>query len=285
MASLEISQLRTLIAVIEAGSLTAAAPRLFLSQSAVSEQIKKLEECVGQQLLLRGKAGVTPTNCGLQLLDHARRITAMADEALREVRGESLRGRIRLAVTDYFKPSLLARMLKQLAHTHPGVRLEVSVLRSAEVYAAMSSGRCDLGLVMSLDGTRMRLQQIGCSEALVWASAPGWQPAATAPVPLLVLPESCALHQLAIRELKKRGIPYVIAHQASGVAGLQSAIAAGLGVACINVLAMGDGVVQVPAALHLPRLPEVWFGLLPAKGEEPELVGQVRKLLLQQWSF
>ena len=82
MASLEISQLRTLIAVSEAGSLTAAAPRLFLSQSAVSEQIKKLGDCVGQQLLLRGKAGVTPTASGLQLLEHARRITAMADEAL-----------------------------------------------------------------------------------------------------------------------------------------------------------------------------------------------------------
>ncbi|WP_043003471.1 LysR family transcriptional regulator [Comamonas testosteroni] len=283
MASLEISQLRTLIAVSEAGSLTAAAPRLFLSQSAVSEQIRKLEDCVGQQLLLRGKAGVTPTGSGLQLLEHARRITAMADEALLDLRGESLRGRIRLAVTDYFKPGLLARMLKQLAHIHPGVRMEVSVLRSVEVHAAVSSGRSDLGLVMSLDSAQTQLQPMGSSEALVWASAPGWQQAG--PLPLLVLPQSCALHQLAIRELEKRAIAYEIAHQASGVAGLQSAIAAGLGVACINASALGEGVVQVPAGLNLPGLPRVWFGLLPAKGEEPELLGQVRALLQQQWSF
>ncbi|AIJ45036.1 LysR family transcriptional regulator [Comamonas testosteroni TK102] len=285
MASLEISQLRTLIAVSEAGSLTAAAPRLFLSQSAVSEQIKKLEDCVGQQLLLRGKAGVTPTAGGLQLLEHARRITAMADEALLDLRGESLRGRIRLAVTDYFKPGLLARMLKQLAHIHPGVRMEVSVLRSVEVHAAVSSGSSDLGLVMSLDSAQTQLQPMGSSEALVWASAPGWQQAGPLPLPLLVLPQSCALHQLAIRELEKRAIAYEIAHQASGVAGLQSAIAAGLGVACINVSAQAEGVVQVPAGLNLPGLPRVWFGLLPAKGEEPELLGQVRALLLQQWSF
>lgn len=285
MASLEISQLRTLIAVSEAGSLTAAAPRLFLSQSAVSEQIRKLEDCVGQQLLLRGKAGVTPTGSGLQLLEHARRITAMADEALLDLRGESLRGRIRLAVTDYFKPGLLARMLKQLAHIHPGVRMEVSVLRSVEVHAAVSSGRSDLGLVMSLDSAQTQLQPMGSSEALVWASAPGWQQAGPLPLPLLVLPQSCALHQLAIRELEKRAIAYEVAHQASGVAGLQSAIAAGLGVACINASALGEGVVQVPAGLNLPGLPRVWFGLLPAKGEEPELLGQVRALLQQQWSF
>ena len=285
MNSLEISHLRAFIAVVNAGSLTAAAPKLFLSQSAVSEQIKKLEECVGQQLLVRGKAGVTPTSCGLQLLEHAGRIVAMADAALRELRGESLHGRIRLAVTDYFKPGLLARMLKQLALTHPGIRLEVSVLRSSEVASAVSSGACDLGLVMSLDQATGRLQMIGGKEALVWAAAPGWQMTAAEPLPLLVLPQSCALHQLAIRELSKNAIPHAIAHQATGVAGLQSALAAGLGIACINRFVMGDGVVQAPASLHLPPLPEIEFGLLPAKGAEPEPVQQVRQLLTQQWSF
>ena len=65
MAALELAHLRTLLAVVEAGSLTAAAPQLFLSQSAVSEQIKRLEDCVGRPLLLRSKSGVLPTPAGL----------------------------------------------------------------------------------------------------------------------------------------------------------------------------------------------------------------------------
>lgn len=285
MASLDLSQLRTLIAVADSGSLTAAAPLLFLSQSAVSEQIRKLEDCAGQPLLVRSKSGVVPTPSGAQLLVHARRIAAMADEALRDVRGESLRGRIRLAVTDYFKPGLLTHMLKNMAQTHPGVRLEVSVLRSAEVEAAVAAAHCDLGLVMSLDRPRVRLQGIGGKEALVWSTAPGWHWGRSEPLPLLVLPDTCALHQLAAKELEKHRIPYVVAHQASGVAGLQSAIEAGLGVACINASVMGAGAVRAAPSMRLPRLPEVRFGLLPAKSAEPALIRQVRQLLMQLWSF
>lgn len=285
MASFEISQLRTLIAVIEAGSLTAAAPRLFLSQSAVSEQIKKLEEYVGESLLVRSKFGVTPTSCGSQMLVHAKHIVAMAEAALQDVRGETLRGRIHLAVTDYFKPSSLTRLLKQMSDTHSGIRLQVSVLRSADVVLAVASGLCDLGLVMSLDQSRTRMQKIGIQEPLVWATAPGWQPLKDEPLPLLMLPESCAIHQLAIKELGKKSISYRVAHQASGVAGLQSAIAAGLGIACINQCAMGDGAVQALSSLKLPKLPKVWFGLLPAQRKEPDVVQQMRQLLVQQWAF
>ena len=136
MASLDLAQLRTLIAVVEAGSLTKAAPQLFLSQSAVSEQIKKLEECVGQPLLLRSKTGVLPTEAGSQLLGHARALVGMAEHALRDLRGLALQGVLKLAITDYFKPDALARMLKALAARHPAVRLEVSVLKSADVELA-----------------------------------------------------------------------------------------------------------------------------------------------------
>ncbi|MNS77074.1 HTH-type transcriptional regulator CynR [compost metagenome] len=128
------------MAVVDAGSLTAAAPQLFLSQSAVSEQIRKLEDCVGKPLLLRSKTGVVPTAAGIQLLGHARALVGMADHALRDMRGLALQGALKLAVTDYFKPDALARMLKALAEQHPAVRLEVSVLKSSDVEAAHAQG-------------------------------------------------------------------------------------------------------------------------------------------------
>ena len=91
MQAFDLEQLRTLVAVVEAGSLTAAAPRVFLSQSAVSEQMRKLEERVGQALLTRSKAGVVPTPAGVRLVTHARKLLALSDEAFRDLRGEALR--------------------------------------------------------------------------------------------------------------------------------------------------------------------------------------------------
>lgn len=283
MAHLELAQLRTLITVVEAGSLTAAAPQLFLSQSAVSEQIKKLEDCVGQPLLLRSKTGVLPTEAGSRLLGHARALVGLADHALRDLRGLALQGGLKLAITDYFKPDALARMLKALAARHPAVRLEVSVLRSAEVEAAYAQGQCDLGMVMALPPFKQRLQTLGPEEPLVWARARQWTPEPGQPLPLLALPETCALRQYAESRLRQQGLDYVVAHQASGVAGLQSAIAAGLGVACINATALTDTMQPVLPEAGLPRLTRVQFGLLPARGPESALVQQVRALLPSDW--
>ena len=114
MQPLDLEQLKTLVAVVDAGSLTAAAPVVFLSQSAVSEQMRKLEERCGHALLTRSKAGVAPTPAGLRLLDHARRLLAASDEALRDLSGETLQGELRLAVTDYFRPGALSRLLSRL---------------------------------------------------------------------------------------------------------------------------------------------------------------------------
>jgi molybdate transport repressor ModE-like protein len=77
----DLAQLRTFVAVAEAGSVSAGAERVFLSQSSASEQLKKLEERAGQPLFLRGKQGVTATPAGAKLLDHARRILAMSEAA------------------------------------------------------------------------------------------------------------------------------------------------------------------------------------------------------------
>lgn len=284
MAALELAHLRTLMAVVEVGSFTGAAPLLFLSQSAVSEQIKRLEECVGMPLLVRSKQGVVPTQAGQQLLQHAQQLTALADHALRDVRGEALQGVLRLAITDYFKPDDLTRMLKLLAQQHPGVRFEVNVHKSAEVEAAYTSGACDLGLVMSIVQGKTALDKLGGKEPLVWAAAQGWTHTPGQPLPLLALPEACALRQYAEAQLRKQKIPYVIAHQATGVAGLQSAIAAGLGVACINAAVLNGAVVPWTGRVGLPRLQLVQFGLLAARGRESAFLQRVRALLRQQWA-
>ncbi|MNS77073.1 LysR substrate binding domain protein [compost metagenome] len=130
---------------------------------------------------------------------------------------------------------------------------------------------------------KQRLQTLGPEEALVWARARQWTPKAGQPLPLLVLPETCALRQYAEARLRQQGVDYVVAHQASGVAGLQSATAAGLGVACINAATLTQNMAPVLPEAGLPSLTRVQFGLLPARAAESALVQQVRALLQADW--
>lgn len=286
MAALDIEQLKTFVAVIESGSLTAAAPQVFLSQSAVSEQMRKLEVRVGLQLLLRSKTGVVPTAAGQRLLVYARQLLALSDEALRDLRGEALQGELRLAVTDYFRPADLTRLLGRLNLAYPQLRLHVSVLKSTAIEAGYVKGEFDVGLSMRILVTpAARPRAAGLlqrREALMWMGAPGLKPTAGEPLRLLVLPDTCSLHQFTTQLLRSERHRFSIAHIASGVAGLRSALAAGLGLACLNESALGDGVVPLGEPHDLPALPDVAFQWLPARPKETSFVTRAREILATQ---
>ncbi|MGJ7523588.1 LysR family transcriptional regulator [Variovorax sp. LT1P1] len=286
MATFDIEQLRTFMAVAEAGSLTAAAPRVFLSQSSVSEQVRKLEERAGRSLFTRSKAGVAMTEAGARLLVHARAILALSETAYREMRDEQLQGTLRLAITDYFRPAELAGLLARLGERYPQVRLHVSVMKSGEVEAGYACGEVDVGVAMRIVQTGAGTVSRGAvlrREALVWMGARGlsWQKGS--PLRLLVLPDTCALHQFTVKLLRQRRVPHEVAHVASGVAGLQSALAAGLGVACLNESALCDGVVPLRQA-GLPALPRVAFHVLPTRQGESDFVARARELLVAQFA-
>ena len=283
MQRLDLDQLRTFLVVLDAGSLTAAAPRVFLSQSAVSEQMRKLEESAGQSLLSRSKAGVLPTAAGDRLRLHAEQLVGLADEALRDLRGESLQGELRLAVTDYFRPGELSRLLARLAQGHPRMRLNVSIKKSSEVEALHARGEIDIGLSMQVAGSAPRQTKALRREGLAWMAAPEWERLPRGePLPLLALPDDCSLRQFTEQLLRKRRVDYRVAHVASGVAGLQSALAAGLGVACLNESSLAEGVGLLQAPHGLPALPKVDFHLMPPRRGEADLVTRVRELLAQQ---
>jgi len=302
MRGFDLDQLRTFVTVAEAGSLSAAAPRLYLSQSSVSEQLRKLEGRAGVPLLTRGKQGAAPTPAGRRLLEHARRILALSEMALQDVRGQGLEGELRLAVTDYFRPGEIAAMLRGLRERYPHLRLHVTVMKSAVIEAAADTDSFDIGLSMRLAassaGSRSRSRDGGARagrggqgivlrrEALAWVSAPGDSEALDSPLPLVLLPDTCSLHQYVVQLLWRRRLAYVVMHSASGVAGLQLALAAGLGLSCLNASAVGPGIAPLDARtlarLKLPALPPAEFFLLPARAGEAPLVGQVRAALAEQ---
>lgn len=291
MRDFDIGQLRTFVAVAESGSLAAASVRVCLSQSAVSEQIRKIEDMVGTALFHRSKRGAATTPAGERLLGHARRILALSETALRDMRGNLLAGELRLGITDYFHPAAIARMLKRLNDRYPHLRLHVTVMKSALIQERGIAGDFDLGLVMRIrppdeidlaDGSENGWL-VG-EEGLAWVTAHPYRQAHRAPWPLVVLPASCALHQYATKLLDRAGVAYVVAHTASGVAGIQLALSAGLGVSCLNESALLPGMARLGADHGLPSLPRVEFRVLPPKRGEDDFIGAARDMLVAELS-
>lgn len=239
-------------------------------------------------LLSRGRHGAVPTPAGERLLEHARRILALNELALQDLRGHALAGELRLAVTDYFRPGEIAGMLRRLRERYPYLRLHVTVMKSAAIDAAAEMDTFDIGLSMRLPGTRGQGTRgtVLRREPLAWVAAPAEADSLSATLPLVLLPDTCSLHQYVVQLLLRKRLPFEIAHSASGVAGLHLALAAGLGMSCLNASAIGPGVAPLDAAtiarLGLPRLPEAEFFLLPARRGESAFVAEARDALAGQ---
>ncbi|MDR2336362.1 MAG: LysR family transcriptional regulator [Burkholderiaceae bacterium] len=283
MQAFDIEQLRTFVHVVDAGSVTAGAAQVFLSQSAASEQLRKLEDRAGQLLLVRSKSGVVPTPAGQLLLAHARRLLALSDEVWRDLHGTPLTGELRLGITDYFRPNELTQLLAKLSTQHPGVRLRVSMGKSRLVEAEHAAGQLDIAITMRVDGKKTARSHPLRTEPLRWMAAPGKLPTRGAPLPLVTLNEGCTLRALAEKALVQRKLPFDVVHVASGVAGMQSALAAGLGFACLNESAACEGVDIVAArAARLPALGAASFQMLPGRRGEDRVLREVRDLLVDQ---
>ncbi|WP_020066940.1 LysR family transcriptional regulator [Paraburkholderia caledonica] len=286
----DLTQLRTFVAVAESGSVSAGAERVFLSQSSVSEQLKKLEERAGQPLFVRSKQGVSATPAGSRLLEHARRIIAMSEAAFEDLQGRSLDGELRIAITDYYRPHDIARILKTFSEQHPRLKLHVTVLPSAVIdSSAGDDASFDIGLSLRLvtgntrasSGRSSARSTVVRREKLLWASASDASPRPVAPYQLVLLPSSCQLQRFVVKLLDENKVSYVVSHSASGVAGLQLALKAGLGISCLNESSIGAGVVACPPGIGLPALPAVEFHLLPGRIGESERVTNARSALMR----
>jgi DNA-binding transcriptional LysR family regulator len=286
----DLDLLNALVAIAETGSLSAAAPRLCRSQSAVSEQVRKLEEMCGLPLLFRSKTGARLTPAGERLTAHARELLALSHAAYRDMQGARLAGDLRLAITDYFRPKALPGILRRMRDRFPYLHLHVSICKSAAIEEEAAAGDFDIGLSMTIldhgrakekaAGQRIRLRR----EPLVWVADPSFSMPNNAVLPLLVLPDTCSLQRFIVRSLRSHGVSYAIAHSASGVGGLHLAVTAGLGVTCLNASAVPEGAVSFHGPALLPPLPEVEFSLVPPKAGESSLVSEARNMLAEQFS-
>jgi DNA-binding transcriptional LysR family regulator len=283
---LDLDLLHGFVVVCDTGSLTAASRRVHRSQSALSEQMQKLEEACGRPLLVRGKSGVQPTPAGERLLQHARQLLGLSELAYQDVQGIEIAGTLRLAMTDYFRPAQIIDILARIRARYPRLRLQVSVRKSALIEEDPDD--FDIGISMRLvDSKRRKAPDDGriliVREPVSWIAHDAFRRARTARWPLVTLPETCSLQKAIVRALNRHKAKFDVVLTASGVAGLHMAVAAGLGVTCLNASAIPLGARRFESD-ELPEMPDAEFSLLPPKPNEPALIGEVRRLLVAQFA-
>src|SRR4030088_2522929 len=143
---LDLELLRSFVSVVDSGGFTRAGERVHRTQSTVSQQIKRLEDDVGQPLLNRTGKDVTPTEVGERLLSYARRLFSLAEEARDVVGGPSKEGAVRLGIPEDFAAYRLTKLLASFSRSRPGLRLDVRVDQSPYLKRDLERGELDLAL-------------------------------------------------------------------------------------------------------------------------------------------
>ena len=231
LPTLDPDLLRAFVLIAEGASFTRAAELVGRTQSAVSMQVKRLEETLGQPVLTRSKGGATQlTAHGHFLLSRARQVLALNDEIVAAFREPAVAGVVRLGTPDDYALSFLPPVLKRFAETHPAVEVEVMCAPSSELVPRMRAGELDLSLIS--DGHEPR----GWETVPLWRGPLQWitstrhAPHRRSPLPLALARDNCVWRAAALAALERAGRPYRIAYTSATQVGTHAPVLAGLAV-------------------------------------------------------
>lgn len=256
--------LRTFVLIAEGGSFTRTADRVGRTQSAVSMQIKRLEEILGQPLLVRTPRGVQPTPQGLWLLERARAFLTLNDEIVGNFRSPPMVGTVRLGTPDDYALNWLPSILARFAEAHPAVELDVTCMNSDVLAQQIQEGRLDLTLIS--EGQEPR----GWPAQRIWRGPLRWVGSSTHalhkrdPLPLaLSRPDNaCIWRNAALSALRAQGRATRVTYNSATQTGCFTVALAGLALTVSTPCTLPQGLNWLGEAEGLPPLPEMGILLL-----------------------
>lgn len=313
----DVAALRSLVAGVDLGSFAKAADRVARSSSAVSAQIRKLEEQAGTPLFVKAGRGLALTDAGDAMLRYARRMIELNDEAAAAVRGVNLDGWVRVGLQEDFGEAILPDVLGRFARAHPKVRIEARVARNAELLDRLDANQLDLALVWGDPASAALVSRAGIdSEAIAqvpmqWIGAVGAggfgmpdgggegaedDVAAIArretggravrapgePLPLVVFDRPCRFFGAATDALDRASVPWRVAFTTPSLAGLWAAAAAGLGLTVRSHYGLPASVRVLDASSSgLPELPSLPLILLRRTSSATPTVDRLARIVTQ----
>jgi len=259
-APLDLDQLRSFCAIADCGSFTEAARRVNKTQSAVSMQIKRLEERLGQVLLTRDGRSVALTTQGEALYTRALRMLRTNAEILDHFSKGDLSGTIRFGVPDDYAVRLLPVILSSFQRTHPRIVVDVSCMASEQLLEGMRGGRFDL--IVFTQGTNQNFGELFRTERMHWVASHGGQALASDPLALACGPGGCIWRHEAVESLNRASRDYRIAYTSSNATAISSAVLSDLAVGFLPESALQPGMRIVPDDFGLPRLNDAQIALM-----------------------
>lgn len=267
---LDTDVLQTFVAIAETGSFTRAARQVFRTPSALSMQIKRLEETLGRPLFVRQARQVSLTPEGELLLSYGRRLLKLNEEAVAQFLSPALEGTVRFGSPDDVGTRILPGVLAQFARSHPAVQVDVMTGASVEMVRRLDAGELDLILVTAdNEGMEPGRGEVVYSEPLVWACREGGIAPRRSPLPLALANHGCAWRRSALKALDRVGIAYRVAYTSENCSGQEAAMLADLAIAPFPSSLVRAPLRKVDPAIGLPPLGEYQVLLIRRSGIGP----------------
>ena len=276
---LDLARLRSFVAVIDHGSVQLAAERVGRSQSAVSMQIKRLEEEVGRPLFRREGRALRLNPAGEELLPRARRLLRLSEEAMASLRRPEAAGVVRFGVPEDYAACLLAPAMTRFTRAFPLAEIELTFESSPTLLRLLDGGRLDLALV-----TRDPRQPFAVlrRERFVWAAAPEHGAWARDPLPVALFEAGDIARRFAVEALQGAERPYRVVCSSKSLLGLIAVAQAGLAVVGLVESCLPPGLARVGEAEGLPVLSILDLSLVPSPGEPSRLAAHLREFLTRE---
>ncbi|QJP14309.1 LysR family transcriptional regulator [Starkeya sp. ORNL1] len=277
---LDIDQLRTFMAIAETGSFTKASDVVHKTQSAVSMQMKRLEERVGRAIFARDGRASKLTDEGERLLDYARRIVKLNMEAMASLSNAALTGRVRLGVPDDYADRYLPEIMARFSRTHSNVELTVVCDPSNDLADRIDTGDLDLAIVTDCD-SMSRETEIIRREQLLWVGSARHSAHLEDPLPLALGRQTCNWRHEAIAALQAVGRPFRILYTSSNSAAVSAAVMSGLAISVLAESGLRPGMRVLGPSDGFPALSPCRIGILRNKHEPSTLADALANHIIQ----
>ena len=255
--NLDVDVLRTLLATTQLGSLRKAADFVGRSQSAVSQQLRKLEDQIAQPLFRRQGRGLALTEAGELIVSYGKRIIELNDEAVRAVRGTSVEGVVRFGLPGDFAETWLPLALGKFKRLHKGVRVEIAVDKNGMLLERLDQGDLDMALVMGY-GKRDDANLIATLEMSWIGQAEVVTPYLNgSPLDLALYNAPCFFRKAGIAALDNANVPWHLAYTTSSLQSLWAGVTAGLGITVRTASGIPSTLRCLGEKDGLPPLPNV----------------------------
>jgi DNA-binding transcriptional LysR family regulator len=252
MPQLDPDLLRAFLAVADHRSFTAAAASLNRTQSAVSAQIKRLEDRLGLALFARTTTRVDLSAAGEGLVAYARRILSLGDEAVQRLRQHEMAGRVRIGVMDDYGTVLMPSILKSFCGAYPGIEIQMETGLTSGMVARTGKA---YDIVIAMHPRGATAGELLRRERAVWAGSPELAPRDLDPLPVALYPSGCLFRQWTLDALDRAGRRWRLAFVSPSLAAVEAIAAQGLAVTVVKEAMLPRSLRMLGAAEGLPPLP------------------------------